>query len=405
MNHMKIIRNILVLFAFIAFATSCSEDEFGKTSDIELPIPEITSISENVAVGSNITIKGKNFKAPNSVMLGDIPLKIVSENESEVVVIAPRVFSKDYITIRNVHYRVAESASQITPIYPKPEDVKVKWPERIPRGSRLAIAGENIDMVTEVTLLGDKYIIDGNVNKPDTIWFNVSGEIEEAEGVLTLKTRFNTTFESPVLPITDFEGEFLIADFEDGDMHFIAPGNMDALQMTAQMNRAGITAPQGENFLSAYYDNAGFWDFTGSFKVDFAKPVNMSVFKDPHINFYYNSADGVAAFYIAVISQNGNNRACGPTGHPLDLGGMWHPTNNQWELISIPMTPANFKENWGGNSDPFDPSGVIVAIEFLCKPLEATWWNGTEAVIGGPEVNRKGRLNLDKICITDGPMQ
>lgn len=400
---MKIIRYIFTLFILISFVVSCSEDEFGKTSDIDLPIPAINSVPDLATVGSNITIKGENFISPNSVMLGDTPLKIVSEKENELIVTVPRIFSKNYLIVRNAHYRVAESPNQLTPVYPKPEDVKVIWPTKIPRGSRMAITGENIDMVVEVDLLGEKYPIDGNAGKPDTIWFNVSGDIEEAEGKLILKTIFNTTFESPVLPITDFEGSFMIADFEDGNLHFNSPGSLETLQLTCQINRNGIISPQGEKFFSLYYDNAGFWDYTGSFLVEFEKAVNLSVFKDPHLNFRYNSADGVAAFYISVI-QGGNNRVCAPTGHPLDFGGMWHPTANKWEWVSIPMTANNFSINWGGNSDPYNPKGIITKIEFLCKPLEATWWNGSQ-IVEGAETNRKGRLNLDEICITDGPVQ
>ena len=93
-------RYLYFLFLLLVFA-SCSNEQYGEHSDVNYPIPTVISITEDVAVGEQITIKGTNFIAPNSVSLDGISLKIVSESETEIVAILPRIFNTASLVVKN----------------------------------------------------------------------------------------------------------------------------------------------------------------------------------------------------------------------------------------------------------------------------------------------------------------
>lgn len=400
---MKMTRKILVMLGTAFFTFSCAEKEFGATSDIDLPIPEITSCPESTDVGEIITIQGVNFIAPNTVMLGDTPATIVSETEKSIQVQMPRIFTKNYITVRNAHLRSGESASQIAPNYPDASEVVITWPNSIARGSKVVIEGQNVDMICEVDFLGIIYTIDGNQHSPDAISFNIPTDFPEAEVELQVKTIFNTILVSPMIPIVDFEGVYLITDFEDGNL-MVTLGDATTHVTTVQDHRTGITAPQGSKFLSVYAENAGFWDYVGHLHCTFTYPVNLAVFDDPYLSFRYNSADGVGNISPSFIMLNEDGVACerafdfspAITGNPED-DQMIHPTNGEWEWISVPMSASVFTGKWAGPADyVFDPSGIAIAFKMMFKPLKSYNWNG---------VNTKQRINVDEICITEGKMQ
>lgn len=399
---MKVFKNILSIICFSVLLTGCSEKDYGENSDIDIPVPVLNEIPEKGNVGTEITIIGENFVAPNYVMLGETPLTVVSETKTSVVVKLPRVFSRSAITVENVFRRISEEKFFIAPIYPDRDAIKVtEWPTEIPKGQSIVIKGENVDLISDVTVAGQTFKIDAAVQQPGTLTVVMPANLVGTSSKIVAKTILNTYLESPELSITEFNGEVILCDFEDGNL-LTNLGDMTGINYTLQSNREGIEPAEGNHFLSFYADgNLGFWTYLGS--VVIRKTVDLSIFNDPHLSFLYNSGDNVSNFQVGAIQGNrttGGDFKPALTGNDLD-DLMLRPTKGEWQWISVRLADM-LVYAWGSDSSPFDPKGQLDGFDFILKQLIASRWTGTEV---GPvdNVNKIFKLNLDQISITDGP--
>lgn len=401
---MKIYKNLLSIICLSMLFIGCSEKDYDEHSDINIPVPVLKEVPEQGNVGAEITIVGENFTAPNYIMLGETPLTVVSETATSIVVKLPRVFSRSNITVENVYERISEEKFSIAPIYPDKEAIKVtEWPTEIPKGQSFVIKGENVDLITDITVAGQTFKIDAAVQEPGKITVVMPGKLEGTSSKIVAKTILNTYMESPLLPITEFNGEIVLCDFEDGDL-LTSLGDMTGINYTLQSNREGITAPQGNKFFSFYAESnnvIGYWMYLGSITI--RKSVDLSMFNDPHLTFRYNSGDNVSNFQVGALQ--GTAKPAGDfksalTGNELD-NAMLRPTYGEWQWISVRLVDF-LVGAWNANdTTPFDPKGTIQGFDFILKPFLASWWTGTE--IGTSEVNKAFKINLDQISITDGP--
>ena len=398
---MKVLKNMLSIVCFAVLLTGCAEKDYEEHSDIDIPVPVLSEIPEQGNVGTEISIVGNNFAAPNYVTLGETPLTVVSETETNIVVKLPRVFSRSAITVQNVFERVSEEIFYVTPIYPNKDEIKViEWPTELPKGQSIVIAGENVDLITEVIIAGQTFKIDPGVQQPEKLTVVIPANLVGTSSKILAKTILNTYLESEELPITEFNGEILLCDFEDGNL-LTNLGDMTGINYTLQSNRQGIDTAEGEHFLSFYADgNFGFWTYLGT--VIIRKTVDLSVFNDPYLSFLYNSDDNVSNFQVGAIQgqrTTGGDFKPALTGNELD-NLMLRPTKGEWQWISVRMADL-LVYAWGSDTSPFDPKGQLDGFDLILKPLQASWWTGTE--IGSAEVNKVFKLNLDQISITDGP--
>lgn len=395
-------KNILSLICLLILWTGCSENEYGEHSDLEIPIPVIETVPSECNIGTELTIVGHNFASPNFVTLGESALTVISENENSIVVRLPRVFSRSALTVMNAFERTSQEKFYITPVYPSSDAIKVtQWPTEIPRGQSVVIKGENVDLITEVTIAGQTFKIDATVQSPEKLTIVIPADLEGTSSKIVAKTVLNTYLESEELDITEFKGEIVLCDFEDGNL-LTELGDMTGITYTLQDNRNGIEAPNGEHFFSFYAEGnvIGYWTYLGTIKI--RRTVDLSLFKDPYLSFLYNSDDNVSNFQVGALQ--GTAMPAGDfrpalTGNELD-DYMLRPTNGKWEWISVRL--VDFLVNaWASDATPFDPKGTLDGFDFILKPLKASWWTGSE--IGTSEVNKVFKINLDQILITDGP--
>ena len=402
----KLINIFIIIFCLSV--VSCTEI---NPFDIGYPVPKITSITENPKVGDEITIKGSGFTAPNAVSLDGITMKITSEKDNEIKAILPRIFKSAVLKLTNVYKLSAQESFTINPIYPTIDEIQVtQWPAKITRGRAIVIKGENVDLITDVTVGGNKFTINGLTQSPGMITV-LAPESLEGPVKIVCTTMYGNTLESNPLDVVDPSKIFkpvdpiTLFDFEDGNTYFVS-GDLPASKYTAQINRSGIIPARGQKYFSFYSDEVNSnWTYLGSIKKKFDTPLDLSEFNDPYISFLVNSADNVCNFQVAVTQDGkvgGSYFANGVTGNPLDAW-MLRPTNGQWQWVSARLSDL-LTENWGGGFTKFNPQGKIDAIELVIKQVNAGYWDGTTSA-GGKFVNPKFRMNLDQVMITDGPVK
>lgn len=395
---MRIFKNILSIICFSVLLTGCTEKGYGDHSDIDIPVPVLNEIPEQGNIGEEITIVGQNFTAPNYVTLGETSLTIVSQTETSIVVKLPRVFSRSAIVVENVYERTTKEKFFISPIYPEKDAIKItEWPTEIPKGQAIFIKGENVDLITDIIVAGRTFKIDAAVQQPDQLTVVIPADLEGSSSKIIAKTILNTYFESDEIEITQFNGEILLCDFEDGNL-LTNLGDMTGINYTLQSTREGIEAVDGKHFLSFYANgNFGYWTYLGS--VAIRKTVDLSIFNDPHLTFLYNSDDNVSNFQVGALQSSGESGSVFRpelTGNDLD-DWMLRPTKGEWQLISVRMVDL-LTETWSG---AFDSKGVLNGLNLILKPFKATMWTGTE--IGSAEINKVFKMNIDQISITEGP--
>ncbi|MDU1890388.1 MAG: hypothetical protein E6767_06825 [Dysgonomonas sp.] len=424
---MKTLKYISIVISLLLVIPSCKEDDYGKHTDIDLPIPLIKTITKDPKVGETIVITGENFVTPNTITIDGISMEILSQDANRIEAVLPRLFEAAPVVVRSAYGRYSENADVIKPIYPSAEEIVVtSWPDEITRGRPIAVRGTNMDMVKEVVIGSTKIDVNGLDQESSMLIVLIPTTVSETEATILLKTVIGTTIESAVLPIIDYDPDswtpidpLVLVDFEDGVTHYLK-GEMPDKQCSAQMNRDGITAPQGNNFFSLYATDItgsySMWSYLGSIKVEFRKPVNLSIFHDPFISFLWNSDDNIGSFQMAVTQ---GTRTGGGTFGPgitddtydpytkLDLYTL-RPTNGQWHRISARLSHF-IVENWGGDFKNFDNNGMMNGFELVFKQINGVYWNGTwftnadDIYNYNVQGNRDFKVNIDQIMITDGP--
>lgn len=406
--YFRIICSILCAISII----SCTEDDYGKHSDIKFAIPIVESELGEVGIGQEVIIKGQNFVTPNTVSIDNISMKIISESENEIKAILPRIFDPSSIIIRNAYGCWSENTDVVKPIYPSDSKITVtKWPSKIVRGRTISFEGENVDLITQVSIGELSISVNGLDQSANKLIVLVPENIEATSSVITLLTINGGTLESQELNIEDPSGGFepidpiILLDFEDGVTHFSKGDILDA-NFTAQINRSGIIAPEGNNFFSFYVKNiASNWDYLGSTTLKFDPAISLIEFTDPHITFLYNSDDNVGNFQVKTVQGEkvgGSYFANGVTNDDRDAW-MLRPTNGEWLWVTARLKDL-INENWGGNFDGFDPKGKLNEVEFIYKQVNAGYWDGT-STDGGVFVNKTFKVNIDQVMITDGPYE
>lgn len=428
---MKLFRNI-VSFAFIlATVTACSEDEYGKYSEIVYPIPVISAVTENAEVGEEIEITGSNFVSPNTVSIDGISMEIISQEENKIVAVLPRIFDASSIVVNNAYGRTSEEEMVIRPIYPTAEEITVtSWPKQITKGRPLIIRGTNMDMVTEVVVGSTTIAVNGLMQQQQRVLVVVPEDIEGESASITIRTIVGSSISTeeeldvieydpvnwePIEPVT-------LIDFEDGEM-FYKTGDMPSGLCKASLNGAGngITPKDGENYFSLYAKDItgsySMWTYLGSIEKEFSTPVDVSEFHDPHITFYWNSDDNIGSFQLCIAqgeAKGGATFSPGKTDKTYDPNAKYdlytlRPTNKEWHCVTARLKDL-IVENWGGDFTAFDLYGQINTIELVFKQINGAYWKGNYGTENPDDiynysaaVNSSFKANIDKIMITDGP--
>ncbi|MDY5977703.1 hypothetical protein [Phocaeicola plebeius] len=424
-------RYLYFLFLLLVFA-SCSNEQYGEHSDVNYPIPTVISITEDVAVGEQITIKGTNFIAPNSVSLDGISLKIVSESETEIVAILPRIFNTASLVVKNALGRANEEELLIKPIYPASEEICVsEWPNEITKGRPLIIRGTNMDLVTSVALGSTTIEVDGLTQQQERLLVLVPDDLSETSSDIVLRTIVGSTIQSSgSFEIKDYDpnnwepiSPNVILDFEDGDLHYVS-GDMPNSLCEAKLNGGEIDKIEAnkDNYFSLYAKDImgtySMWSYLGSIKYVLDRPVDLAEFHDPYISFLWNSDDNIGSFQLSVTQGTkvgGGTFNPGITDRTYDENAKYdlytlRPTNKQWHCVTARLKDL-VVENWGGDFKGIDILGQINAIEFVFKQINGAYWiqgaygteNPEDIYDYSVQGNHLFKANIDNIMITDGP--
>lgn len=144
-----------ILFAAAGLFAGCSEDEFSKDYDIDLPVAKITEVSDaEPFVDDEITLKGENLNTATSIGIGAYNFAILStaEDGSAAVVKVPRSVDAGKLSVTNKYKRTFESGVTLKPQFYAA--IVTGWPAEIQLGKPFKLEGENMDLLQEVKLAG-----------------------------------------------------------------------------------------------------------------------------------------------------------------------------------------------------------------------------------------------------------
>ncbi|WP_075589887.1 IPT/TIG domain-containing protein [Labilibacter marinus] len=317
-----------LLIGLLVFTTGCEEKELSQDYDINWPIPELTeiSVSGDVAIGSQITVKGAHF-ADAVVTINGTECKVINVNgtETEMSVELPRIFEQGLLRVANVFSRYSESDELLNPVYPEVTVTKVN---DIPQGLQFKVEGENVDVITEVYIDGESVPI--LTRKPSEILIN-SGEVDLKPGQLvTVSFKSlgpNAIPEVPnvnvTYPFIEYK-ELIIWDFEDGNHLYVG-------EPTATVEAGGSDCPGNvDKFFQLRAPGYGWDKATGEMTSD--EVPDVSTFVNPYLTFVVRTPVGSAG-YFQMEDQNGNWRH-------FNYG---FRTEGEWMIISQPLN-----EGWEG---------------------------------------------------------
>lgn len=379
-------------------------DSYGADYDIQYPYPIIADFPATADVGTNFTVTGVNLDNKiRSVTMGVNTLDTVSTHGTYMVVKLPRIFTKSAITVTNVYRKTGTSVKTVSPIYP---EVKItKWPDFFWKlGGSFQIEGENVDLITEVTLGSTKVAVKGGTSSTSqtirTDGFNTSAEKATGRVTKTLGTLnqenitsdslivylFDPTKIPPVSPTVLWNYENDVTDFTAGDIVPSQGINLSAIDPSTSVTGTKYFTVKAENVPSQWSTLIGF--------VERAEPIVLSRFnKEPHLTFLVNT-NGKNGYAQVEISQGDIRAGAHFTGTSSNV-----PTDdynfgitNGWEWRSVAFSKFNW-ENWFGDGPlTFDNKADIQNFKLSFKQGN-----------GGNDGNKSYEINLDQIMITDGP--
>ena len=393
---MKKINNLLtniVLSAIILFSLGCEDKEWGEDYDISWPVPEITSLSSNDAfIDEIITINGTNLDKVTSIKLAGQDCEIVegSASASSIQFKIARRAETGIVTLKNVYRRESASMEALKVNYPNV--LITGWPTKLVSGEAFNIEGENVDLITEVSVNGQTLKITSaasttKITVPTAGMVLIPGETAvikvNALGEIGIDEVSGIAIEEPT-DIFDAAEPIILWDFEDG-----APDMVDVENDPAQagINLGGISKGRGDNYFSVLNpgEDSGWKTY---FYIRKQGPIDLSTFHEPYITFLVNT-NGNRGYINPFMTQDGsakdNHLHNGNAADNLKYDDNYAVQTEGWEWRSYPIAKL---------FGDFNPTGVFdeVAMRFI-----------SGNVGNGDGVVEDFEIHVDQIMITDGP--
>jgi len=314
--------------------TSCDDD---TEYDIDWPVPTISEVSSySELISSTITLHG-NFTKVNKVYFGEVEGEdvTITADEKSLTVSVPRkmLVEGSPIIVTNEYRQTYQTSDLFVPIIPESTVSKVS---DIQAGLTFTIEGENVDLLTEITVDGDPVsIMSGSANKILVSVANLdikAGALVDVAFKSLAKNQIPTVSKVNVIyPFITYE-EVIIWDFEDGIHAYTGEG-------TATIE-SGDVLGTNEKYFSLRAPGYA-WDKATGEMVSTVVP-DVSKLVNPYLTFCVRTPKGSAG-YFQMEDQAGNWRHF---GYGFD-------TDGEWIIISQPLT-----EGWEGgdfNSGSFMP--------------------------------------------------
>ncbi len=383
----------MVFAAVVLFFTACEDKEWSEDYDINWPVPEITSLSTTEAfIDEVITVSGANLEKTTAIKLAGQECEIVegSVSASSVQFKVARRAQTGLISVKNVYRRETLTTEVLKVNYP--EVTITGWPTKLVPNEAFSIEGENVDLITEVSINGQAVKI-SNAASTDKIAVPTAGMVLIPGETATVKVKSLGAIEIDEvsgIPIEEPSDLFdavepiVLWDFEDG-----APDAVDMENAPAEygLNLGGVAKARGNNYYSVLNpgEDSGWKTY---FYIRYTESIDLSAFHKPYITFLVNT-NGKRGYINPFMTQDGtakdNHLNNGNADENLKYGDDYAVQTEGWEWRSYPI------EKLFGD---FDPLGVFdeVAMRFI-----------TGNVGNGDGVVEDFEIHVDQIMITDGP--
>tara|TARA_R110002096_G_scaffold322009_2_gene516154 strand:- start:3825 stop:5420 length:1596 start_codon:yes stop_codon:yes gene_type:complete len=306
-------------------------------------VPTITNVSTyNDLLSSTITLTG-NFARVNNVYFGDVAGENleVSSNEGNLQITVPRTMDVEGapIVVTNEYSQTYQTTEKFIPIIPSTSVTEVS---PIQVGLTFTVTGENVDLLTEVTV--DGVVVPVVAKTTTSMILSVAGLNLRAGMLVNVAFKSLAKDDIPtaekievVYPFIAYD-EVVVWDFKDGTHQYTGEGSATVEYgdvMGTEANYFKLRAP-GYKWEKA----------TGNMVSNDVPDVSGLV--NPFITFAVRTPAGSAG-YFQMEDQAGHWRHF---GFGFDTGG-------SWVIISQPL-----EEGWQGGGDDFNPGSFKPKLGF-----------------------------------------
>lgn len=388
----NIFKNSIWIFLAVAVLFPACEDKgWSEDYDIKWEVSQISELSTSEALIEDlISVTGTNLDKVREVLVGNTSCEIIEAEKSatQLTFKLPRRVEGGLVSVRNVHDRTFVYEEFLAISYPK--TVVSKWPTTIAAGESFVIEGDDVDLITMVTVDGNDVAIRPS-DKTNAITVSTAGLKLEIGSAITISVKAlggiegssKTTgvlVEEPT-DIFDAVAPIVLWDFEDGDPLIEAA---DVAPDQAGRNLGGLVAPRGDNYYSVYKDQTGGW--TNFMYIVKEGPFDLSEFHEPHITMLVNT-NGKKGYINPFMTQGGSrkdNHLMNATANDrMKYGDNYSVTTQGWEWRSYPISKL-FPD--------FDEKGIFEQISMRF----------TSGNVGNGDAPEDFEIHVDQIMITDG---
>lgn len=381
-------KNLIYLICGIVFSTffyACSEDEFSKDYDINLPVSEIVDFNPKTEfVGKNITLYGENLDVVTSVFIGNATCKIVSQDKGTLVVAVSRTAARDNISVTNKYKRVFTSKELFTPKY---LDIAItQWPSEIERGLTIDIQGTNMDMIQSVKF-ENVQLPKASASESKATYSTVNLTLPES-GKLTVVSKTGQILSSSIINVVEPKDTYIpkpsimLFDFDMVDPT-VVPGNPTGAgaTYTAGKNLGGIT-PFFGSYYSVIAPKGNAWNgiYQSLETTNGGKGFDLSAYNSPYITFLVNT-NGKQGYMNPAITIGGTESDKHFTGQSGEYSDNYKIKTDGWEWRSYNLATMGW-------------SDIKSKVDKI-----ALWFRG-----GNVGESDAFEIHIDQVMITDGPL-
>lgn len=382
---------IWLILAVAVLFPACEDKEWSEDYDIKWPVSHISELSVSEAfIEDVVSITGTNLDKVREVLVGTTSCEIIEEESSatQLTFRLPRRVESGLVSVRNVYDRTFVYEQLLDISYPK--TVISKWPVAITAGESFIIEGDNVDLITTVTVDGKEVVIRpgssvSSISVPTAglaleIGSSITISVSALGGIEGASETTGVLVEEPS-EIFDAVAPIILWDFEDGDPVTEAA---DVAPDQAGRNLGGLVAPRGDNYYSVYKNQTGGW--TNFMYIVKEGPFDLSEFHEPHITMLVNT-NGKKGYINPFMTQGGeqkdNHLMNGTANDRMKYGDNYSVETQGWEWRSYPVSKL-FPD--------FDEKGIFEQISMRF----------TSGNVGNGDAPEDFEIHVDQIMITDG---
>ncbi len=393
---MKKINQFIYLFVIttmVLLASGCEDKQWGEDYDIEWLVSTISSISsDDVMVDDIVTISGENLDKVYKVYLSGKECTVVegSASASQIQFVVGRRATTGFLSLTNLYDReYTYEGATVKVSYP--EIVVTGWPNKIVAGEAFTIEGDNVDLITSVTI-NEQVVAISNPSETGKISVPTAGLIlvpGETATIVIAGLGEIAEYEKTEIPIEEPTDVFepaqpiILWDFESGEPEMV---NIENAPQQAGLNLGGVSKARGNNYYSVI-NNGETSGWKTYFYIRYGQSVDLSEFHEPNLTFLVNT-NGKRGYINPFMTQDGsekdNHLTNANANEDLKYGDDYAVQTDGWEWRSYPIEKL-FAD--------FNPTGVFddVAMRFITGNVAN----------GDPE---DFEIHVDQIMITDGPV-